>query len=142
MDHLAKTILELASVSKTKIFDWTRNDIPQVYNLVNPTRLVWDTEVLPALSAAGLSFEVVSPQEWLQRLKSSNQDPELNPTVKLADFYERRYAGAQPGQWPADLRFATDKATRDSQTMCNLPNLIQQGIVARFVKAWLAKWKA
>ncbi|OQE09213.1 hypothetical protein PENVUL_c007G01628 [Penicillium vulpinum] len=65
-----------------------------VYHLVNPRTFSWKDDLLPALRQGSglLKFEVVSPQEWLRRLASSEQDPEKNPSVKLIDFWRSKYA--------------------------------------------------
>lgn len=54
-----------------------------IYHIVNPdTTTSWD-ELLTALQSAGLGFEKVSLDEWLERLSKSEQDPAKNPTIKL-----------------------------------------------------------
>lgn len=113
---------------------------PGFYNLVNPKALDWSADILPALKAAGLSFESVSPTEWLRRLKDSDKDAERNPTIKLVDFYERRYGNIDPDKGRPEIVFATDQAREESRIMRTLPNLVEVGILAKCVRDWQRKW--
>ena len=54
-----------------------------VYHIVNPNMSSgWDT-VIAGLKKAGVAFDVVDPQEWLDRLANSDPDGERNPAIKL-----------------------------------------------------------
>ncbi len=64
---------------------------------MNPKSFNWTRDLLPMLRAAGLAFEQVTADEWLARLAASNPDPEINPTIKLLDFYKSKYAVPRPG---------------------------------------------
>ncbi|OAP65522.1 hypothetical protein AYL99_01494 [Fonsecaea erecta] len=118
------------------------------YNVVNPTSFSWTDDLLPLLRRAGLSFESVSPQEWLAQLAASEQDPAVNPTVKLRSTYEGRYGTAErtadEGMRQHTNRqvvFSTDRAQRESETMRNLPDLLVGGYVEKFVARWVEKWQ-
>ena len=60
-----------------------------VFNLVNPFTFSWKNDFLPALRAAGLQFETMSPEEWLRRLRDGDQDLESNPALKLLEYWSR-----------------------------------------------------
>ncbi|KAI9827984.1 MAG: hypothetical protein M1819_006827 [Sarea resinae] len=165
VDLLAKAIIEIAgvatppstlphpatSISSSSSTSPTPTPMPMVYNLVNPSTFAWDTDVLPALHAAGLSFDAVSGHAWVSLLRASaDQDARSNPTIKLLAFYETRYGHLRgvggvggPGedsQIPY-LRFDTSNAERASLTMRSLPNLVQEGYIGRFLDQWMREWK-
>ncbi|KIY03266.1 uncharacterized protein Z520_01733 [Fonsecaea multimorphosa CBS 102226] len=144
--------------------------ICRFYNVVNPKSFSWTADLLPSLREAGLSFESVSPQEWLARLAASEQDPNINPTVKLRSIYESRY-GTRPcvpyeeGRRNTDnvaapcisgsveldtsrlkevekqVVFSTEAAQKESETMRHLPDVLVEGYVKKFVARWLEKWQ-
>jgi hypothetical protein len=115
------------------------------YHVINPHGFSWTDDLLPELHGAGLSFEVVSPQEWIERLRMSKQNPELNPTIKLMSIYENRYSkegGEQyEGQNSFNIRFDTTNAKTASQSMRTSPDIIRGGYVKKFVARWLEKWQ-
>jgi hypothetical protein len=54
-----------------------------VYHVINPnTSSSWNV-VLAGLKNAGLRFDTISPEEWLDRLARSDSDGARNPTIKL-----------------------------------------------------------
>lgn len=54
-----------------------------VYHIVNPNVSGgWDT-IIAGLKKAGMTFDVVSRSEWLDRLAKSDPDGERNPAIKL-----------------------------------------------------------
>ncbi|KAB2570370.1 Non-canonical non-ribosomal peptide synthetase FUB8 [Lasiodiplodia theobromae] len=76
----------------------------EVYNVVNPQTLHWTRELLPVLREAGLAFEEVEVDEWLERLRGSEQDPERNPPVKLLTFWEGKYGKQKKQQDVGEVR--------------------------------------
>ncbi|CAG8895324.1 unnamed protein product [Penicillium egyptiacum] len=63
----------------------------EVMNVTNPTLIHWTQDLLPQLKEAGLEFEQLPKQSWLQRLRHSNQDAEVNPPIKLLEFFSSKY---------------------------------------------------
>lgn len=57
------------------------------WHVLNPQTISWIDDVLPALKAAGLEFDIVSPAKWVQLLGQSDESPK-NPTRKLLKFFE------------------------------------------------------
>ncbi|KAL8637822.1 MAG: hypothetical protein Q9226_009072, partial [Calogaya cf. arnoldii] len=63
-----------------------------VYNAINPNHTTWST-LLPTIQShfADPSLEIVSLPEWINDLKESangTQDLNLNPAIRLLDFYK------------------------------------------------------
>jgi hypothetical protein len=64
-----------------------------------------------------------------------------NPAVKLLPFFIERYDyGLGEMDWEGYLLFETHYAERDSETMRNLPDLVHEGYVGKFVECWLRDW--
>ena len=81
-----------------------------VFNVVNPHGLHWTTDLLPILRQAGLAFDAVEPDEWILRLRASNPDVGVNPSMKLLGYF----AGlCQDARSPA-LTWSCDKARTSS----------------------------
>lgn len=128
IDVVAKVVAELAHSPEHL----------DVYHVVNPKSFNWRRELLPMLKNAGLEFEKVSPQEWLQRLASSNPDPAANPTIKLLDFFKTKYS--TPGSGPA-VKFETGATERVSQTLRSVgaPDV---ALITKMVEYWTSEcWK-
>ena len=126
-----------------------------VYHVLNPAKFDWTKDLLPALKRSKLpAFETVSPKEWLQRLKTSNQDPAANPSVKLIDFWEHKYGQAQdPTQTQTEvgagklqprkeLNFETHRTLQDAQSLGSAGDLIASGYMEKVVERWMEKWSS
>ncbi len=85
-----------------------------VYHLVNPKSFNWGQDLLPMLRSAGLNFEEVSTQESLERLATSDPDPEVNPTIKLLEFFRTKYASQKSG---LAVKFETESTERVSPAL-------------------------
>ena len=59
-------------------------------NIVHPRSFSWKDGFLPRLREAGISFEIVEFNEWLERLKGSERDVAKNPCRKLLGFWEEQ----------------------------------------------------
>ncbi|ENH99159.1 hypothetical protein COCC4DRAFT_66695 [Bipolaris maydis ATCC 48331] len=81
VDVVAKAVTEISFSDADSV----------VVNVTNAKTFSWTNQLLPALREAGLEFEEVEPKEWVRRLRTSNQDPVANPSVKLADFFAAKY---------------------------------------------------
>ena len=127
-----------------------RNTRSGVFHLVNPRTFNWRTELLPALQQRSSlpSFDVVSPQEWLERLERSEQDPEKNPSIKLIDFWKAKYGGAAStastaaDDEPSGLTFETTRTVQDCTSLGEEQDPVSQGLIERYVDAWLKKWRS
>lgn len=126
VDIVAKTCIELLFVSVT---DVARD---AVFNVCHPGLISWNNDILPALKAGGLKFDEVTPTEWLARLKASNQDPKVNPPVKLLDYFKGKYKKDTVDNMPY---FKTEEASKHSKALGEC-KVVDGNLVGKFVKFW------
>ena len=119
-----------------------------IYHLVNPATFSFKHDLLPALKSSSLpTFDVVSPAEWLERLARSEQDVEKNPSVKLIDFWRKKYGNAvvsavdEEDAEPAGLDFETVRTTADCPVLGTVRDPVSEGLMKRYVDTWMRKWK-
>jgi hypothetical protein len=67
-----------------------------IYNIISPHPFHWTSDLLPYLRSAGLEFEEVSPPTWIAKLRKSNPDPAVNPSIKLVEFFAGKYDTDKP----------------------------------------------
>ncbi|KAI4722486.1 acetyl-CoA synthetase-like protein [Aureobasidium sp. EXF-10727] len=140
VDLAASIVAELSGIAQA-IPGARLQDDDLVYNIQNPTVYHWTRDILPALHKAGLEFDQVSPKEWVQRLRAGDQNPETNPPVKLTEFFAERYGNVdENAPMKSAGRYETVQTCKDSATMTAIPDLIESGMVAKFVKAWASEW--
>ncbi len=109
-----------------------------VYHVVNPRSLAWSRDLLPMLASAGLKFDTVTPQAWLQRLATSNPDPAENPTIKLLDFFRSKYEKPRTGP---GVFFETRVAEGASETLKRV-GAPDAPLVRKMVEYWTSQaWK-
>lgn len=126
-----------------------------MYHVLNPQRFHWTKDILPELRDTKLPpFEVIGITEWLERLHASDPDPSKNPTAKLYDFYSKKYSAVAGWQvtdtsgpearGTADdakgLIFETQKTIEHCPLLGEVPDLIQNGYIHRYVDNWLRGW--
>ncbi|KAK4542196.1 hypothetical protein LTR36_007043 [Oleoguttula mirabilis] len=146
VDLCAEAILDIAFPESGQLAD----DSDLVYHLINPRLFSWKQDFLPALKRTSLpAFDVVSPAEWLERLKRSEQDPAKNPSIKLIDFWQRKYGAAtdkgdesqaQQDVEAPGLRFETFRTEKDCRSVATAVDPVSDGLIERYVEAWLKKW--
>jgi hypothetical protein len=140
------------------IIDAAYDDVDLIYHVLNPARFDWAKDLLPALKKSKLpSFEPVPPREWLQRLREGEQDPERNPSVKLIDFWERKYGQAAPKAVESEgggerevseqvvkkeLTFETQRTLQHAPLLGSEGDLIAAGYMEKVVERWMEKWNA
>jgi thioester reductase-like protein len=128
VDDVARVVVELCHVREPHA----------LYHVVNPRLFNWTRDLLPMLRAAGLTFEQVSPQEWLERLAASNPDPAANPTIKLLDFWRGKYS--TPSTGPAVL-YET-RVTEAASPTLKAVQAPDAALVRKMVEYWKAEaWK-
>lgn len=125
-------------------------DVDLVYHLINPKSFSWKEDLLPALKQGSAlpEFEIVSPQEWLRRLASSEQDPEKNPSIKLIDFWRGKYGGngsaqadgSATQQKTAGLYFETDRTVQDCPSLGLVKDPVAEGLIHRYIESWMQRW--
>jgi thioester reductase-like protein len=132
IDVVAKVIVELCHAAKHQ----------DVYNLVNPKSFNWTRDLLPMLHAAGLAFEQVPAATWLERLAASNPDPEVNPTIKLLDFYRSKYAAPEAGAKAGPAVFYETKLTEAASPALRAVGVPDAALIGKMVKYWTTDcWK-
>ncbi|KAI5479365.1 L-aminoadipate-semialdehyde dehydrogenase [Pseudohyphozyma bogoriensis] len=102
----------------------------RVWHIVNPSNITW-ADVHEGLRASGIKFDVVSPQEWVDRLAKSNPNPEKNPTIKLLGFFEGKYGKSAAAPSSARSSLVTKSTLDASATQRSLPPV--QSLVPTFL---------
>ncbi|KAK7182281.1 hypothetical protein DPSP01_006993 [Paraphaeosphaeria sporulosa] len=145
VDYAARIILELSNVTDASSSSLHVEGNPRadlVYHVLNPTRFHWTRDMLPALKAAGLNFETLPVDQWMERLRTSDPDPEKNPPIKLLGWFESKYGrGASKGNKGA-LVYETEQTGKRSASVGQIPSVVDGEFVRRMV-GWLQKkWAA
>lgn len=139
VDHAARIILDITSPSQAA----TRASDPDlVYHVLNPTRFHWTRDMLPALAAAGLTFESLPTAQWMERLRNSDRDPTTNPPIKLLDWFESKYGAAAAGKPKGPLEYVTRETARDSAAVGRVPSVTDEGYVRMVVERLKRRWAA
>ncbi|KAF7555248.1 hypothetical protein G7Z17_g2275 [Cylindrodendrum hubeiense] len=142
VDKSAQAVLELSGLSasgnQTAGYFQIQDDADVVYHLQNPTTVRWTEDVLPAMAAAGLQFEIVGQRDWVQRLRDGEQDPKLNPTIKLLDFFAEKYDNDKPGR--GGLVFETGETEKRSNAIHDGYDVVSSGLLAKCVTSWKKHW--
>ncbi|KAJ9261852.1 hypothetical protein DTO027B5_3035 [Paecilomyces variotii] len=122
-----------------------------VYNLCNPDTFSWST-LLKEIRLSGISFETVPFERWLAMLQESEKRGETstNPAVKLVTYYQAMHSqSARPDRQSTQQSgfeaktFVTKRAEQDSTTFrAHRPNIMEDGIMRRYLDAWLKHWQA
>lgn len=85
IDYAASSITDIMlNTTNTPIEQLTG----RVFHIVNPNHVSW-SDVLQAMQACGMQFDIVKPEEWVADL-SKHQD---NPAYRLLSFYESNLIG-------------------------------------------------
>lgn len=149
VDQCAEAIADIA------MNEMQSGDPDLVYHLANPAAFHWKHDLLPVLQQRSTlpAFEVVSPQEWLQRLENSEPDPQKNPSVKLIGFWRSKYArpatteaqttakvDTQSDDEVTGLVFETEHTVRDCPSLGAIQDPVSEGLMERYVDAWMKKW--
>lgn len=138
VDRAAAAVLELAHLdapgTQASGYFQVRDEDDVVYHVQNSRCADWSTEILPALAAAGLQFEVVSQREWVKRLREGEQDPAKNPTVKLVDFFTEKYDNDKPGR--RGLVYETRRTETRSKSIAAGFDLVGSDLLKKCVRSW------
>ncbi|EPE06928.1 nrps-like enzyme [Ophiostoma piceae UAMH 11346] len=111
------------------------------YNINTPHVLSWNDDVLPELQKAGLEFEAVSLDKWLEKLRARGEELGVKaakrlPALKLADYYTESFADSDI----VGIRFEIAKACHDSPTLGSCPNIAETQLVGKYLQSWLKMW--
>ena len=143
VDLCAESIVQL-------MYGGTQDDADLVYHVLNPAKFDWNEELLPALRRSRLpQFETVEPVEWLRRLKESDQDPAVNPSVKLIDFWQGKYRNISKAETAGQekdeqkgLTFETHRTQQHAPSLGSAGELFGSGYMERVVERWMEKWSS
>ncbi|KXH34919.1 hypothetical protein CSIM01_01955 [Colletotrichum simmondsii] len=141
VDNAATAILELVNANVAPQPSERDTDPDLVYHVLNPTRFHWTRDMLPSLSEAGLQFERLPTNQWMDKLRESERDPKKNPPIKLLDWFESKYgrtASANKGV----LAYSTEETERDSPTLRELPDVTDVWFITTLVERLKARWAA
>ncbi|KAL4924554.1 uncharacterized protein BDV17DRAFT_284616 [Aspergillus undulatus] len=133
VDIVADAVLDLANLNDTRSPALTQfsHDPDTVYHIQNARTFRWTEDLLPALKAAGLDFEVFEKRQWVQRLREGDRDPKRNPAIKLLD-------NDNPGR--SGLLFEMEKSEAANPALRGGVELIESGLIRKFVNAWRREW--
>jgi thioester reductase-like protein len=144
VDSCARVVCDLAMAE----VNTAGEEADLVYHLVNPKTFSWRDDLLLALKQKTElgKFDVVSPQEWIERLAASEQNPERNPSIKLIDFWRNKYTKAvtptqQTDNTPSRLSFETSRTIQDCPVLADERDPVSAGLVERYVDVWLKSWR-
>lgn len=134
VDEVARAVVELSHLG---IWD-KASDEEVVYQVQNAKLFSWAEDLLPAIRAAGLQFEIVGQREWVKRLREGEQDPSRNPTIKLLDFFEGKYDNDNPGR--KGLVFEAVRTSEQSEAVRDGYDVIGSGLIEKIVREWRKVW--
>jgi thioester reductase-like protein len=134
VDSLSRAILDIGELPGGGLKKPESEESQLVYNLIHPRPFSWRHDFLPALKAAGLDFEVVERQAWLEKLKNSEKDIEKNPSRKLLAFWESQNLDG------GKIIFETIAAESRSEAMQNMARVVDEEYVARLLHSWRTVW--
>ncbi|KAH8895189.1 acetyl-CoA synthetase-like protein [Thozetella sp. PMI_491] len=144
VDYAAKAIVELADIASSDLPSrmgcGRKWDPDLVYHVVNPARFNWTRDMLPALKAAGLEFEVLPVQEWLEKLRQSDRDPVKNPPIKLLDWFETKFGMVDSTTRNDPLVYETEESVKASPSLGAVPDVTQVEFVKKMVERLQARW--
>ncbi|KAL4873584.1 hypothetical protein BDV12DRAFT_208521 [Aspergillus spectabilis] len=143
VDIVADAVLDLTNLNDTSVSSSTAlrefsHDSQTVYHVQNSRTFRWTEELLPALKKAGLDFEILPKRQWVQRLREGEQDPKKNPAIKLLDFFAEKYDNDNMGR--AGLVFGMEKSEAASPSLNGGVELIESGLIKKFVDSWRHAW--
>ncbi|KAI0968454.1 hypothetical protein F4678DRAFT_443048 [Xylaria arbuscula] len=140
VDCAAAAIVELAGVTESgKSSDLTL-DSDVVYHVLNPQRFHWTRDMLPSLTKAGLEFEALPTDQWMERLRNSDRDPTKNPPIKLLEWFESKYGHGKSSTQSGGLVYLTDETRKNSETLRNVSDVTEVGFVRMMLDRLRGHW--
>lgn len=140
VDCAASVIIELAGIAgNVKTSDAVVNS-DVVYHVLNPQRFHWTRDMLPALAKAGLEFETLPADQWMEKLRSSDRDPAKNPPIKLLEWFESKYGHGKSTAQGGGLVYLTEETRKNSHTLRNVPDVTEVGFVRMMLGRLRKHW--
>lgn len=124
------------------------------YNVIPKESFHWTNDFLPHLKEK-IDFEIVPVKTWLQAIRDSNREPRTglmeltnvddvvdNPSLKLLEFWEKKYKGEDTADRSHKLKFSTVKAMQQSSWLRSMPKCFDDGeLFVTFVENWKKAWE-
>ncbi|KAF2023697.1 acetyl-CoA synthetase-like protein [Setomelanomma holmii] len=139
VDYAARIILDVCGVSENKLPSRIRSP-DLVYHVLNPTRFHWTRDMLPALADAGLQFETLPTDQWMERLRNSEKDPAKNSPIKLLDWFESKYGRSVSTGNKGVLEFVTEETGKDSVTLGRIPDVTDRAYMSKVINRLKERW--
>ena len=137
VDYAARIILDVCRPDRAE----SRTTDPDlVYHVLNPRRFHWTRDMLPALAAAGLEFESLPTDQWMERLRNSDRDPMKNPPIKLFDWFESKYGGAASTKPKGPLEYVTEETSNDSESLAQIPDVTESAYMGMVIDRLKKRW--
>lgn len=142
VDYAARIILDLCDVNSTTSNGAGFFNPSLVYHVLNPTRFHWTKDMLPVLSAAGLKFEVLPTDQWMEKLRDSDRDPKKNPPIKLLDWFESKYGHGTSSKSKGPLVYLTEETRKKSETLGKITDVTDTQYVRLMIERLQKQWGA
>ncbi|KAI8941639.1 hypothetical protein NX059_002852 [Plenodomus lindquistii] len=136
VDVAASIILDVALAEQD-----ASTDPERVYHVLNPHRFHWTREMLPALRDAGLKFEILPTDQWMDRLRTSDQDPVKNPPIKLLDWFEGKYGRKSSPAKQGILEYLTTETEARSESLRTVPSVTDRKFVRMMIDRLKGHWE-
>lgn len=136
VDIAASIILDIALTSTA-----TPVNSDLVYHVLNPKRFHWTRDMLPALRDAGLKFEVLPTDQWMEKMRTSDQDPVRNPPIKLLDWFEGKYGRTSSKSKQGVLEYQTKETEARSESLRAVPDVTNRAFVKMVVEKLKGHWE-
>ncbi len=133
---LSQIIVELAGLDSAPRATSTPSKTMPIFHAANPSATTWSTLIPAITSSLGPGVKIVPWGEWLQALQESQEkaDVELNPGLKLLDYYE---AADRMGREGLELPILELEGTlRESRSLGEV------GVVSgEWMGEWMRQWE-
>lgn len=96
--------------------------------------------MLPVMANAGLTFEALPTDQWMERLRNSEQDPVKNPPIKLLDWFESKYGRTASVGKKGVLEFVTEETRKDGVTLGTIPDVTDRAYMRMVVDRLKMRW--
>lgn len=140
VDCAAKAIIELAEAAENGASIDADSDGDTVYHVLNPRRFHWTRDMLPSLAKAGLEFESLSTDLWMERFRSSDRDPTKNPPIKLLEWFESKYGHGKTTTQGGVLAYLTDKTEKHSEALRSVPDVTDVALIGMMLNRLRKHW--
>ncbi|WVQ94361.1 hypothetical protein IAU59_001440 [Kwoniella sp. CBS 9459] len=124
--------VDLAAAAIVDVLTGVKLNSPLIYHIVHPDPIEWST-ILDGLSRAGLQFEAVRPQVWLDKVAKSLVGHEEDPSGQMLSMWESAYGDDTKPHQHVDVDVTHAKAI--SSTLRDIEPINQEDIV-NMVAAW------